>query len=113
MYQNFIKPICDWIIALIAFPFFCIIWICVAIAIKLEDGGPVFYMAERIGKNSKKLMMFKFRSMKVNAENITTPDGSSFNAKDDPRETLIDYTRKINEELTRKRQEFNLPVAED
>ena len=35
------------------------------------------------------------------------------NDKDDPRETLIDYTRKINEELTRKRQEFNLPVAED
>ena len=28
-------------------------------------------------------------------------------------QTLIDYTRKINEELTRKRQEFNLPVAED
>ena len=35
------------------------------------------------------------------------------NEKDDARETLIDYTRKINEELTRKRQEFNLPVAED
>lgn len=35
------------------------------------------------------------------------------NEKDDPRETLIDYTRKINEELTRKRQEFNLPVEED
>ena len=35
------------------------------------------------------------------------------NEKDDPRETLIDYTRKINEELTRKRQEFNLPVAEE
>lgn len=34
------------------------------------------------------------------------------NEKDDPRETLIDYTRKINEELTRKRQEFNLPVDE-
>ena len=32
------------------------------------------------------------------------------NDKDDARETLIDYTRKINEELTRKRQEFNLPV---
>jgi ABC-type glycerol-3-phosphate transport system substrate-binding protein len=32
------------------------------------------------------------------------------NEKDDPRETLIDYTRKINEELLRKRQEFNLPV---
>ena len=46
-------------------------------------------MAERIGKNSKKLMMFKFRSMKVNAENITNPDGSSFNAKDDPRVTKV------------------------
>ncbi len=35
-----------------------------------------------------------------------------YNEKDDPRETLIDYTRKVNEELTRKRQEFNLPVEE-
>lgn len=35
-----------------------------------------------------------------------------FNEKDDPRETLIDYTRKVNEEITRKRQEFNLPVEE-
>jgi len=33
-----------------------------------------------------------------------------YNAKEDPRETLIDYTRKVNEELTRKRQEFNLPT---
>ena len=32
------------------------------------------------------------------------------NEKEDPRETLIDYTRKVNEELTRKRQEFNLPT---
>ena len=89
MYSNFIKPICDWLIALLAFPFFCLIWIGVAIAIKIEDGGPVFYMAERIGKDSKKLLMYKFRSMKVNAENITNPDGSSYNAKDDPRVTKI------------------------
>lgn len=84
-----IKPVCDWIIAFVAFPFFLIIWICVAIAIKIEDGGPVFYMAERIGKDSKKLRMFKFRSMKVNAENITNPDGSTYNAKDDPRVTKV------------------------
>ena len=89
MYKNFIKPICDWIIALIAFPFFCILCVIIAIAIKIEDGGPVFYMAERIGKGSKKLMMYKFRSMKVNAENITNPDGSTYNAKDDPRVTKV------------------------
>ena len=35
-----------------------------------------------------------------------------YNDKEDPRETLIDYARKINDELTRKRQEFNLPVEE-
>ena len=35
------------------------------------------------------------------------------NEQDDARETLIDYTRKINEELTRKRIEFGLPLAED
>ena len=34
------------------------------------------------------------------------------NEQDDCRETLIDYTRKINEELNRKRQEFNLPIEE-
>lgn len=89
MYKNFIKPIADIVLSLIAFPFFCIIWICVAIAIKMEDGGPVFYMAQRIGKNNKKLMMYKFRSMKVNAENILNPDGSTYNAKDDPRVTKV------------------------
>jgi len=35
------------------------------------------------------------------------------NDKDDARETLIDYTRKINEELTRKRIEFDLPIADE
>lgn len=33
--------------------------------------------------------MYKFRSMKVNAENITNPDGSTYNAKDDPRVTKV------------------------
>ncbi len=89
MYKSFIKPVCDWLIALIALPFFCVLWLVIAIAIKLDDGGPVFYMAERIGKDSKKLLMYKFRSMKVNAENITNPDGSTYNSKDDPRVTRV------------------------
>jgi lipopolysaccharide/colanic/teichoic acid biosynthesis glycosyltransferase len=61
----------------------------VTIAIKIDDGGPVFYMAERIGKDSKKLKMFKFRSMKVNAPNLTNPDGSTYNSKNDPRVTRV------------------------
>lgn len=89
MYKSFFKRLFDLIVCLIAFPFFCIIWIAVAIAIKADDGGPVFYKAERIGKGSKKLYMYKFRSMKVNCENILNPDGSTYNAKDDPRVTKV------------------------
>ncbi len=86
---RFIKRAFDLICCLIAFPFFLLLLIGIAIAIKIDDGGPVFYMAERIGKNSKKLMMFKFRSMKVNAPNLTNADGSTYNAKDDPRVTRV------------------------
>jgi len=53
------------IILLIFFPLFPFI----AIAIKIEDGGPILYKQERIGKNRKKFLLFKFRSMKKNAEN--------------------------------------------
>ena len=89
MYKSIIKPTVDFLIAVMAFPFFCIIWLGVFIAIKLDDGGPIFYMAERIGKGGKKLMMYKFRSMKVNAQNILNADGSTYNAKDDPRVTKV------------------------
>ncbi len=89
MYKYFFKPILDYILAIIALPFFGIIWICVAIAIKLDDGGPIFYMAERIGKNCRIFKMFKFRSMKVNAPIIYSADGSTYSAADDPRVTKV------------------------
>ena len=76
MYK-FFKRFFDVICCLLAFPIFCILFIFIAIAIKIEDGGPIFYKAERIGKNSKKLCMYKFRSMKVNAPNIVNEDGST------------------------------------
>lgn len=37
----------------------------VAAMIKLEDGGPVFFMQQRIGKNLKPFYIYKFRSMRV------------------------------------------------
>ena len=39
-----------------------------ALAIKLEDGGPVFYKSERIGKKGKPYKVWKFRSMCIDAE---------------------------------------------
>lgn len=89
VYQIVVKRIIDIICSVIVFPFVLFIGLFVGIAIKIDDGGPVFYMAERIGKDSKKLKMFKFRSMKVNAPNLTNPDGSTYNAKNDSRVTRV------------------------
>lgn len=83
------KRLLDILICLAAIPFFFLILMVVAILIKVEDNGPVFYIAERVGKDGKKFGMFKFRSMRVNAPDIRTADGSTYNAKDDPRVTKI------------------------
>ena len=89
MYLTYIKRIADIIICLIGLPIFALIYICIGILIKIEDGGPIFYKAERIGKESKIFKMYKFRSMKVNAPKILNEDGSTYNASDDPRVTKI------------------------
>lgn len=88
MYK-FIKRTFDLICSLIAFPIFCILYVIVGIAIKIEDRGPVFYMAERIGKDGTLLRMYKFRSMKVNSPNIVNPDGSTYNSPTDARLTKV------------------------
>ena len=57
----------------------------IAWRIHREDGGPVFYRGERVGRHGKIFHIFKFRTMVVNAEKIggpSTPD-------DDPRITRI------------------------
>ena len=47
--------------------------VAVYIAIKLEDGGPAIFKQERIGKGGKPFMLYKFRSMRVNAEKDGKP----------------------------------------
>lgn len=88
-YVTVVKRVADFLIGLAALPFLLAIIAVVGIAIKLEDGGPVFYRAKRIGKNSKIFDMYKFRSMIVNAPNWTNPDGSTYNAPDDERVTKV------------------------
>lgn len=45
----------------------------IALVIKLSDGGPIFYRQERMGLNGRRFHMFKFRSMRVGAEDATGP----------------------------------------
>lgn len=88
-YVKVIKRTADIIIGLVALPFLVIIIAVVGIAIKLDDGGPVFYKAKRIGRDSVIFDMYKFRSMIVNAPNWTNKDGSTYNAPDDDRVTKV------------------------
>ena len=61
--------VCVFFASIVFLPFF----ICVYIAIKVEDGGPAIFRQERIGKGGKPFMLYKFRSMKVDAEKNGQP----------------------------------------
>jgi exopolysaccharide biosynthesis polyprenyl glycosylphosphotransferase len=72
------------------------VMIAIAIAIRLEDGGPVFYVSERVGKKGVIFPCYKFRSMVMNAEQIKAQlaaqnerSGILFKMKDDPRITKV------------------------
>ena len=49
------------------------LWILFAAAIKLEDGGPVFFVQDRVGQDGRVFRALKFRSMHVEAERSTGP----------------------------------------
>ena len=56
-----------------------------AILVKKEDGGPVIFAQERIGRNGKPFNIYKFRSMRVDAEAEGMP--ALYSGEDDPRLT--------------------------
>jgi lipopolysaccharide/colanic/teichoic acid biosynthesis glycosyltransferase len=89
MYKHFIKRIFDIMIGLVALPFVLLFIISLGPIIYFTDKGPIFYNGPRIGLHGKVFKMCKFRSMKVNAPDIRTADGSTYNSDDDPRVTKI------------------------
>lgn len=91
MYKNFFKPLIDFCGALLMLPFVLLVVIIFAPIIYFTDRGPVFYNAERMGKDGRIYKMFKLRSMYMNAPDIRNADGSTFNADKDPRVTPIGH----------------------
>ena len=89
MYRKVIKNVFDFLIGLCGFPFFLIALIIFGPIIYFTDKGPIFYNANRIGKDGKLFKMYKFRSMYVNAPDIRLADGSTYNGEDDPRVTKV------------------------
>ena len=67
--QRFFKRTFDIILSALAIIISSPIWIIAAIAIKLGDGGPVFFKQNRATRDGKVFQVYKFRTMKQNVEN--------------------------------------------
>lgn len=81
-----IKRIIDFVVALITIIVTSPLFLILALIIKLDSQGPVFFVQERIGKNGKLFKFYKFRTMVDNAEKIGLKSGASEN---DPRITRV------------------------
>ena len=86
----------DILLSAAALVFLAPVFLFTALAIKLEDGGPVLFCQYRAGKDMKPFKIYKFRSMLVNAD-AKMPEmmkdneqtGHAFKIKDDPRITRV------------------------
>lgn len=91
------KRVIDIIGSLLGIIVFSPIMLLTAIAIKLDSKGPVIFRQKRAGLNGRPFMMYKFRSMCVNAEELKAKlqaqnevkDGMMFKIEDDPRITRV------------------------
>lgn len=79
MYQGIVKRLLDILLAVIALVLLSPIMIVSALAIRLEDRGPIFFIQTRIGRAGKPFRFFKFRSMPVNTGDI--PSAQARNIK--------------------------------
>ena len=77
------KRLFDIVVSLIALVVFSPLLLAVAIWVKMDSPGPVFYRGKRAGRGNQPFGIFKFRSMVMNADKI----GGSSTSGEDPRVT--------------------------
>lgn len=95
-YQGWGKRIFDLAVTISALLLLWPIFLIVACAIWIDSEGPTIFKQKRIGKNGKVFLMYKFRTMVKNAEELkenflkfNEADGPAFKIKDDPRFTKV------------------------
>ncbi|GAB3127643.1 sugar transferase [Tsukamurella serpentis] len=86
----------DLLVGSVLLVLFLPVLIAVAVALKISDGGPIFYRAERMGMGDTPFAMWKFRTMVVGADRMQDEladrnegNGVLFKIRDDPRVTRV------------------------
>ncbi len=93
MYKLFFKRIIDFVASLVLLVLLLIPFLIIAIFIKLDSRGSVFYRQTRVGQNCKEFKIFKFRTMVSNADQV----GGYSTLKNDSRITKIgQFLRKTS-----------------
>ena len=87
-FTRYIKRFGDWLLAMFALIIFSPLILVCYIAVKREDGGPAIFRQERIGRFGRPFHIYKFRSMRLDAEKLG-PQLSHSGGDDDPRLTKV------------------------
>jgi lipopolysaccharide/colanic/teichoic acid biosynthesis glycosyltransferase len=92
LYSGFVKRVFDILFSIVALILLSPIFLVIAQIIKLSGKGPVIFKQKRVGKNGKVFILYKFRTMVPNAQNLkkkyqhlNEADGPVFKIKNDPR----------------------------
>jgi lipopolysaccharide/colanic/teichoic acid biosynthesis glycosyltransferase len=95
-YQRAGKRLFDVCVSAIAIAILSPVFLLIALAIKLDSRGPVFYRSTRLGQRARPFTFLKFRSMMADAElrkkdleHLNEMDGPVFKIHDDPRVTRV------------------------
>ncbi len=72
MYSHCLKRALDFLLSLCGLLVLWPLFVLIAIAIKIDDPGPVFFSQKRVGKGKTYFQLYKFRSMKVNTPDVPT-----------------------------------------
>ncbi len=87
--ESSIKRTVDILVSVVSLIMLSPLLLLIALAVRHTSPGPALFCQQRLGRDGVPFTLYKFRSMFVNAPDIRNPDGSTFNAEDDPRVTSL------------------------
>ena len=114
----FVKRVLDVLLSSIALFVLCPVMLIIALMIRMDSRGPIFYRAARIGRKGRTFICYKFRTMVTNADKLRDElahrnerDGILFKMSNDPRITRVgSWLRKYS--LDELPQFFNVLIGD-